>query len=275
MSEDAGFLAIRSQNRIVSIFPDPANFTITQSQTNFSEAGIRKMRCTSVQFFYNIPNINARNNVMVITTSTQSFIVTVPETFYDYNALAAALAVQLNTLGLGLFTVVWNTTIYRFVITSTVPINMVPAPNLKRDLSAVMGFAYNLPRSMLITAQMADLAYTRNLYITSSALNRHKRMNDQASNFFNNILYIVPVYPSEEFKRDNAVIDTHSYLLNPRNIYIEYFHPKQLNWNGDTIGDIDIQVYDDQEELLYNPYTSPGNPTQFGTTFTISLLASR
>ncbi len=275
MSEDAGFLVIRAQNRNVQIFPDPANFRLTQSQTSFSEGSIRKFKCTSVQFFYNIPNINARNNTMVITTATQSFLVTVPETFYDYIALAAALAVQLNTLGLGLFTVVWNTTIYRFVITSPVPINMVPFPGQRRDLSAVMGFAYNLPRSMIITAQMADLAYTRNLYITSSALNRHKKMNDQASNFFNNILFIVPVYPSEEFKRDNAVVDIYGYLLNPRNIYIEYFHPKQLNWNGDTIGDVDIQIYDDQEELLYNPYTSPGNPTQFGTTFTLSLLASR
>ena len=273
--EDAGFLVIRSKNRNVQIFPDPANFTLTQSQTSFAEAEIRKFKCTSVEFFYDIPNINARNNVMIITTAGMSYLVTVPETFYDYNALAAALAVQLNTLGLGLFTVVWNTTIYRFQITSPVSINMVPFPGQLRDLSAVMGFAYNLPRSTAITGQMADLAYTRNLYITSNALNRHKKMNDQASNFFNNILFIVPVYPSEEFKRDNASVHDSGYLLDPRNISIEYFHPKQLHWNKDTVGDIDIQVYDDQEELLYNPFQATGNPTQFGTTFTLSLLASR
>src|SRR5579862_6728376 len=109
MSEDCGFLIIRSQNRNVINYPDPGSFTITEAETNFRESNIKKFKATSVQFFYDIPNINARNNGMVITTATTSYPVTVPETFYDYNALATALAVQLNTLGLGAFTVTWNT----------------------------------------------------------------------------------------------------------------------------------------------------------------------
>jgi len=268
-------LIIRSANRNTLIYPDPGQFTITQSQTSFSESGIRRLGCESVQFFYNIPNINARNNVMVITTSSMSYLVTVPESFYDYNTLATALAVQLNTLGLGAFTVTWSTTLYRFVITAPVPINMFSYPGQRRDLSAVMGFSYNLPLATTITGQMADLTYTRNLYITSNALNRHKTMGDQASNFFNNILFVVPVYNSSEFQRSNSLTAEYGYLLDPHNIFYQPHNMKTINWNGDTIGDIDVAVYDDQEQILYNPYTSPGNPTQFGTSFRFTILGSK
>jgi hypothetical protein len=263
------YIVIRSENRNKSIFPEPNDFRITEGTTFFGESGIKYIQGESCQFFYNIPNINGYNNVMLINTATMSYPVTVAQGFYDYTGLATALQAALIALGIGAWTVTWNTTTYRYVITGPVPFNFLPYPPLRRDLSAVMGFAYNGNLTAgPVSSQGADLAYTRNIYITSNNLNRHKKCQDQSSSNFNNLLFVIPVYPSEEFIRSNSVNTNNSYLLDPRNIFYEPHNMKAITWAGENIGDIDIQVYDDQEQLLFNPW---GN--QFSWSFRISLLA--
>jgi hypothetical protein len=266
----SSYLVIRSEDRNKSFFPNPNDFRITSAQTFFGETGIYNVRPESVSFFYNIPNINATNNVILVDNGVMSFPVTVPESFYDYTDLATALAIALNALAIGVFTVTWNTTTYRYVITSTVPVTINQYPPLRRDLGAVMGFAYGLPLSTTITGQAADLAYTRNIYITSNTLNRHKSASDQTSSQQQNILCVIPVYPSEEFIRSNALNAKNDYLLNPRSIYYEPHNMKVIKWNTEAMGDIDIRVYDDYDQLLYNGWGS-----QFSWSFRISLITNK
>lgn len=264
------YLVIKSEDRDKILYPQPNDFSITSTTTFFGESGIKTIQGESVEFFYNIPNINARNNTLVISTATQSFPVTVPETFYDYAALATALTTQLNTLGIGVFLVTWNTATYRFNVTSPVPINFVKYPPLKRDLAAVMGFAYNKPLSVTIIGQGADLSYTRNIFIVSHTLNRNKRASDQNSSQVTDILFVVPVYDSSSFERTNAVVANNPYMLNPLNIFYQPFNMKSIRWDQESIGDITIRVFDDQDELLYNPYGD-----QFSWSFRFSLLTNK
>ncbi len=266
----SAYVVIKSEDRNKSFYPNPNDFRITAAQTFFGETGLYNVQPESVSFFFNIPNINATNFTLLLNTGTMSFPVSVPESFYDYVDLAAALQVSLNLLGLGAFTVTWDTTLYRFVITSPVPISFVPYPPLKRDLAAVMGFAYNKPLLMIVISQAADLAYTRNIYITSNTLNRHKSASDQTSGQQQNLLFVVPVYPSEEFMRSNADIGKNPYLLNPRNIFYEPHNMKTIVWNKESMGDIDIRVYDDYDQLLYN-----GWGDQFSWSFRISLITNK
>lgn len=264
------YLVIKSEDRDKNLYPQPNDFAITSTTTFFGETGIKTLQGESVEFFYNIPNINARNNTLVITTSTMSYPVTVPESFYDYTALATALTTQLNTLGLGVFLVTWNTTTYRFNVSSPVPINFFQYPALRRDLAAVMGFAYDQPRSISIVSQGADLAYTRNIFIVSNTLNRNKRSSDQNSSQVTDILFVVPVYASSSFERSNAVVANNPYMLNPLNIFYQPFNMKSIRWDQESIGDITIRLYDDQDELLYNPYGD-----QFSWSFRFTMIANK
>lgn len=264
------YIIIRSEDRNKTLYPNPSSFSITDGITFFGESGIKYIQGESVQFFYNIPNINPRNNVILINTATMSYPVTVPQSFYDYNDLAIALAIQLNLLGLGAFTVTWNTTVYRFVITSPVPINILAYPPLVRDLGAVMGFAYDQALSTTITSQGADLTYTRNIYIVSNTINRNKKSNDQTSGQVNNILFTIPVYSNGIFERSNADVTKYDFLLNPVDIFYQPHNMKKICWNGDAIGDIMLEVYDDQDQLLYNPWGS-----QFSWSFRMSLITSK
>lgn len=266
----SAYIVLKSEDRDKSLFPEPNNFSITSAKNYFGESGIYNIQGESVQFFYNIPNINATNNTLLLNTSSMSYPVTVPEGFYDYSTLASTLATALNALAIGTFTVTWSVTLYRYVVTSTIPVSFVKYPPLIRDLAAVMGLPYSLTLATTIIGQSADLAYTRNIYITSNTLNRHKHANDQASGQQQDILFIIPVYNNGEFVRSNSVDTTNDYLLNPRNIFYQPHNMKTITWNRENIGDIQIRVYDDYDQPLYNGWGS-----QFSWSFRMTMISNK
>lgn len=252
-----GYLVLRSEDRDKTTDESPSNIYFTEKQNYFSNSGVNSLEGESFQMFYDVPNINERNNVLVVDDGGTSYPVIVPEGGYTYISLAGRLAIELNALGLGLWAVVWNLINQRFEITAPVPVKFTKYPLQKRDMGAIVGLEYETPLQLNFFGGSADLSYTRDIYIVCDSLHRHKREDDQFTNpRFNNVLMVVPVYGNEEIVRANGADGTQKgTFLNPRSIYYQPSWPKKINFNPmEAISNIRIQLFDDQGELLYNPY---------------------
>ena len=260
-SSSTSYLIIRSLDRGAGQ-TDPNNIIITPASSYFSVNSVKAVTPESFQMLYDIPNINIRNNVMIVDDGTTSYPVVIDEGFYDFFSLAAAMQIKLNTLGIGAFTFSWSTTKYKFVMGAPVPVFFTKFPSQKRDLTMMLGFQYDQAPSVLITGGYSDLNYTRDIYVCSSQLHKNKRIIDQVSDTqINDVLMTVPIYPNEEFKRTNADDSgSVSYLLNPRNLFHEPHNPKVISYDiNDSFPSIDIILKDDVGDILYNPYTGTGN----------------
>lgn len=242
----SGYLVIRSQDRNLSISKSPANVFINSNISYLSNANVRSLEGESFEAFYDVPNINIRNNTLLLDDGATSYPATVPEGNYNYNELATALEASLNLLGIGAFTVDWDSVNKnKFTLVSPVLVTIKQNPVQKRDLGDVMGFIKEV-NSLTHLGSCPDLTYTRNIYVTSSELHNRKRIDDQASsNLLNDMLMIVPIHWNEFYNINE---------LSPRNIYHQPNVPKRVNFDSSTtISNIDVVLYDDQGEILYVP----------------------
>ena len=248
------YFVLRSSDRNKSQNPLPNEIYFDGQAVGFTNSGIRTIEGESVNMFYDIPNINPRNNIIVIDNGVQSFPVEIPTGHYNYFSLAGSLSIVLNTLGLGLFSVSWDVPNNRFSIVAPIPIKITKYPLQRRDLGAVMGFVYDQPLSLTVNGVASDLAYTRDIYIISDTMHRHKRNDDQSTSpFFSNILFVVPVYGNEQIRRINpADPNGTDYFITPRNIYYDPSWTKQIAFNPqEQLSFASITLLDDQGEKLY------------------------
>ena len=244
--QQSAYIIVRSRDRNIGQSPSPANIYINSSISYFSNTEIKSVEGESFECFYDVPNINIRNNVLLLDDGATSYPVTISEGVYNYLELAAALTIQLNTLGLGVFAVDYGVTVKNaFTMASPVPVSIVDFPEQKRDLGDMMGFVKDQTASSFLGSS-PDLAYTRNIYVSSGALNNRKRIDDQASSpLYDNLMLVVPVY-------ENSYVDVDQ--LQPRNIYYQPHNPKKINFdNAQAISNLDVTLYDDEGEILYVP----------------------
>ena len=224
---------------------------INSNISYFSNSSVRSIEGESFEAFYDIPNINERNNVLLLDDGATSYPVTVAEGTYDYNDLATALEASLNLLGIGVFTVDWDTVNKnKFTIGCPVALKVTNYEIQRRDLGELMGFTKDLPLSLTLLGSCPDLTYTRNIYVTSDSLHNRKRIDDQTSTpLLNNLMMVVPVHWNEYYNVAE---------LSPRNIYHQPNIPKKINFDDTTtISNVDIRLFDDQGEIMYVPKDSP------------------
>ena len=271
-NESQAFLIIRSEDRNKNLYPNPARFTITPEQHSFANSGIRSLEGESFQMLYSIPNVNGRNNTMVLDDGSTSYPITIPENFYTYPQLASEIETQINAvIGAG-HSFFWDVAISRYVLNSPAPLFVTKYQPQKRDLAALIGFSYNQTPALQIIGGMADINYTRDIYVTTNSLHRNKKAQDQASEgVITDVLMVVPIYgQSEEWKRQNRFTVAFDTLLNPRNLFHMPTLRKVVNFRDDqSVSNIDILLLDDQGEELYNPYAdSPDFSYSFRLTIT-------
>jgi len=248
----SGHIVIRSRDRNTTISPSPADVFINSNISYFSNSNIRSVEGESFEAFYSIPNINLRNNVLLLDDGATSYPVEVPEGYYNYDELAVELATQLNLLGLGAFTVDWDTTNNKkFTMVSPVSLSIVQYPNQRKDLSEVMGFQKDVNGTVFL-GSFPDISYTRNIYVVSDAFHDRKRIDDQCSTpLLNNLIMVVPVHWNEYYNVDE---------LEPRNIFHQPNVTKRINFDKTTtISNIDIRLYDDVGDILYVPKDGVSN----------------
>lgn len=248
------YFVVRSSDRNKDQNPQPNDIYFDGQSVGFTNTNIRTIEAESVNMFYDVPNINPRNNVMVLDTGFQSYPITIETGYYNYPALAFAIQTALNGLGLGAFSFVWDVPKQRYDMVSPIPVFITKYPLQRRDLAQVVGFSYNQAPSISVVGGSADLAYTRDIYVISDSLHRHKRNDDQTTSpFFSNILFVVPVYENGPVGRANQVDGTpQDYYVVPRNIYYIPSWMKQIAYNPqEQLSSLRVYLLDDQGEPLY------------------------
>lgn len=244
MNNQAYFI-INSDDRDKSTYPNPANYRVVGRDQSFNVTDIAQLEGTEFTMYYDIPNINERNNTMVVDDGATSYPLTIYEGFYDEIDLATVLQIELiAALGAGQ-TVVWDTVTKRFTMTTTVPVKVTETGLQLRDLGDMMGFAKDQALTLTNTGGSTDIAYTRNIYVKSNTLHRSKRVQDQATtSITTDLIMTVPVY------QPGSVVEL------PQQIAYQASWPKRIFYNSsDTITSFDLQLLDDQGEYLYNPDT--------------------
>ena len=86
------YLVLRSEDRDKEQDPSPSEIFFTSQISYFSNTGISSLEGESFNMFFDIPNINERNNVLVIDDGGTSYPVTLPEAPYNYDQLGPALS---------------------------------------------------------------------------------------------------------------------------------------------------------------------------------------
>ena len=269
------YLIIKSEDRNKKLYPSPSNFAINATENQFVNTRVISFEPESFEMWYNVPNINSRNNSFVLDDGSTSYPITVQEGYYNYVQLAAEIQIQIDlALGAGT-TFEWDVNAARFTISGPTPLKFTKYEPQSRDLANVCGFAYDQPLSNAIVGGSADLEYTRNIYVVSRSLHRSKRAQDQSSNgFLSDILFVVPVNGYSLNPRRANPIEPAGYsdLYQPKSIYFQPQVGKRIKFNPDeSISNIDVQLLDDQNESLYNPFSD--NP-DFSYSWRMTVMAN-
>lgn len=158
--------------------------------------GFTSLSLVEYELVLDVPHINSTNNVAVIDTGTQSYPVEIASGSYDTETLRVAFETQLNTLGLGAFTVALDAGLLRYTITAPVPVRIATNPILVGawDFTRMMGFPQGAPLSATITGGLIDLTWTTSIFVISREAHRQIKKRDITSDGrAGDILAVVPL----------------------------------------------------------------------------------
>lgn len=214
----------------------------------FSLQGVKKIALCSYDFTYDIDNINALNRTAYIETTSQTYPVRLTPGKYNYEDLAVVIKLSLQATGLGVFTVVYDKSV--FIINSPVLFRFIQGPDPHSDWSDMIGMgkreSYALEH---ISISVVDISYTRAIYICSDSLHSYKDKADSLTNNRNNILEIV--YVNKDANLGNSKDVDAPASNNAHHITDRIAELKWVNFmSGRDLQNIDIKLYDDDGYLL-------------------------
>jgi hypothetical protein len=255
------------------------NFTLDKQSRQFSMDNVYRVCVRKVNFPVNVPNVNVRNNFIVIADSAGNLYkgVMSPVGYYNVQNFQAGLQTTLNSMTPAFpatFAVTLSGLITgnAFILTTTPPtlFRIVPQEGInsvRQDLATLAGFTGPIS-STLATVHQSDsqnnLVYTRYIDVVSHNLHQYNQLSDEDSKpqtchiitrvFLN---YLNPVYDQSQYTAGepsgvyNGGLHTNSYYTS--------FEEANLKWlsfiPSRCLGTIDIQLKDEfGDELLVSPY---------------------
>lgn len=239
---------------------------ILRDNASMLTSGINRISVQSAGIFYNIPNVNPRNNVLTFFSSNSGLFhtVTVPEGFYTTsNALITAVVIALNTAtGASGLT-------FSFTVIAGFPdnynLNSVGG-NYYFTLTC-LGIKYGVPLWNLPIDQIATntkivgtmgLWYTRYIDITSETLTKYCKVRTVSTNNNENIVLRI-------------------FVNDPTSVHLIPWEnaPVSASYNylpNEPIYTIHFSLYDQFGNLLYIPNGAQG--TVGGFEWNVQLLVS-
>jgi hypothetical protein len=259
---------------------NPYDINIYKNQQIFSGA-VSRIYMKEISMPFNIPNVNARNNVLYLQKSdlTQASI-TVPEGFYLPTELATAVQDLLNdTAGAGANAIFsyagwvcsWDSKNNSFTISTyeIAPIANGPLFRVLPKLTAgqlpegvgstlaeMMGF--NGVGTQFINAVIgsyASMLYTAYVDVQSDIICKNQMVRDTSTNYRtgNNILARIYICPDRRY----SVTDTNVIGTRPFHLWEEFNSPKIIQWNTqEFLPSANIKLLDDKGMPLYSPALS-------------------
>lgn len=274
-----GYLLLNSRDRNPN--EDVVNFRLT-GQSYFASGDIDSMAVDSVSFQYAIPNVNIRNNQIIIKVGLSEYTATMPEAFYNIEEFRLALEVTLNsTASTAVFTVDYDDaggTITdpqrlnkRFKIVSTELFYFVKT-NLSNDLAKMAGYTYDEVYELEKIGGYNDIQYTSFIDIISDSLHQYAYINDEDSGAktTNILVRVIPDVDKLRFT-SNGEDDDGGILTRPVNIHFEIINKKWITYLPTrNLAQIDLRLQDEYGDELYNP--DKGKQT---FNYLITMLTSR
>ena len=265
----------------ITSFKDPSNYLINHQKIN-GLGQLSRIAITDYQFPWVTPNVNVRNNIFFFTgwtgTAFQLYYVIIPEGWYIPSDLATTLQTALNTVqytnypnntpvspvyGVGTWSVTLDAKTNSFSISNSA-VFWVPSPPINTPaINTLMNFPTINTAGFLDVSQLfrtviggvPSMAYTTYVDVVSNTLTKFQDTKDTLTQF-NYTDIMTRIYLNDELNQPNTYFGTR-----PTTIYRQISNPKWVKWNRDeSIGQIDIQYYDDKGQLLYIP-----NDVTFGS----------
>ena len=267
--------------RVETPVNNPYDINIYKNQQIFSGA-VSRIFLKELSMPWNIPNVNARNNVLYLQKSdlTEASI-TVPEAFYLPSELASAIQDLLNDtpnaganaiFGWDQWSCGWNSRNNTFEIYDSV---VSPAPSAgptfrilpklragdlplgaSSTLAEMMGFNGTGQQFLnVVVSSYASMLYTAYVDIQSDIICKNQRVRDTSTNnrTGNNILARVYICPDRTY----SVSDTNIIGTRPFHIREDFNSPKIINWNTEEfLPSANIKLLDDKGLPLYAPALS-------------------
>jgi len=233
------------------------NFTL-QPGAILSSGYFSRIVPVVLHFPYAIPNVNPKNNTLTISNGATNTIITIPEGFYTIAELATQLQTSLNASGFGgVFAVSVDVkTLYYTVTNTLIPFKIINTPGKSNDLVYMAGFETNNTLSLTQVGTYNNLQYTTFIDIRSNKLTKFQKVSDVSSNLTATTL-LYRVYIS--WQTLNIRNNDNMFWTRTATIAFETTNPKHIRWipSGEFLSDVDISLYDDNEELLYIPAGHP------------------
>ena len=259
------------------------NFVISKRQP-FLTGFFNRLALTEIRFPFFIPNINARNNkIVVIDAGSNDVEITVPEGYYTPDELATELDNQL-TAGIAgqTWAVAYDEEEAVFTIVSNANFTLVPhdygsANRTRKGLFYMINGLLGPPATSYSTAPGPNMQYTTYIDICSRALTQFQQVKDNSSRENQAQCVVARLflvnYQSNENVGDGGSSAKLSWAgCRPQMVYRDFANPKQSAWQpGQFIDAIDIALYDDAGDLLYYPAS---NINTTSNDFQLNFLAS-
>jgi len=230
---------INSRDRPVNQYADKATY-----RTNVRQDGVREIGLASYDFITQFDNINSSTNTSYVETATQTFVLTIPNGWYDYADLATAITTAFTGVGLNVVCTYAN---YRYTLNATQVIRFIYNPVIigAKSWSIMIGAPHGEERKINIKCGVADLTYTNALFILSNSVNKRSIKHDYGSNEnISNVLGVVYLYEDvrEEEGKDRAA---------PIHATQDLSAIKFINFDvRDPVSTVDIEILDERGNVL-------------------------
>jgi hypothetical protein len=292
-------------NNLPAGFTQPLNDFTIQKRQAFVSGFFHRIGVVEARFEFNSPNVNARNNKIVVRTGGPlptpivSYTITVPEGFYTPDGLAAELQAQLIAqIASSTWTVVYDSDTFTFTITNVslsgsatefflAPFAYGTQAQILKGLFYIMGFSLGngaVASGVFtqISTPFPSMCYTRYIDICSRQLTQYQKAKDNSTRENQVPAVLCRLYLSNYSSEGVGDGDSTARQLwpgcAPAVIYRYFNVPKMSNWSsGAFVDQIDIELRDDAGNLLYIPGQSTDeveNATYSPNNFQITLQLS-
>ena len=258
---------------------------------NIIQGNIKEIAVAEVNFPYDIPNMQEGYNYFDIysVAAGAAFTITVAPGFYTGTELAAAITGLIIALGAAhvppfipstlpslsynatsnLFTFLNNAITYDWGLASpyTFPLDVyAPGNTIGKDIMTIMGFLQTqesviAPREALTGGSSAPLAFTQYIDICSPQLCGKQRFpGGSTTNLARRGDVICRLFICDNVSLVTPEVEgSRPFIINR-----QYFNARVMRWTTeDSIGSLDIQLYDD----VGQPLTTTWQPRNYAVTF--------
>jgi hypothetical protein len=244
------------------------NIYINKQQT-LMDGFFTRIALTELNYTWDIPNVNTRNNTLTVIGAYGTITATVNESYYTPTELAAALETALEaaataanpgTPAENIFTVSYLDEFRAFSIENNGFSFLIDAKPNGADLTYIMGLSNAITiedATLSYTGAFAPMIYTPYFDIVSQQLTKKQNVKDNSTSVNTGQSLLARIYLTPDgFTKATPTDETDIIGCRPFTIHKEFQNPKQIYWDTkEFINVVDLRLVDKWGNLLFETAT--------------------